>query len=107
MIGGEQIGGASIGTYFIMLLLGLAWAAWPVAILTNFRGLRDRHLRGSLRDQERLRRLPPYRWSRTDRKSDRRFATFIQYLVAIVFLVAAAALVIVALWGLARRAIEG
>ena len=100
----ETIGNASTGTYVFMLVLGLVWAAWPLVTLTNFRGFRDRHRRRALRGQERLRRLPPYRWlPRSDPESDERFAAVMQNVVAAVFLVAATLLVVVGIVGLARR----
>jgi hypothetical protein len=107
LMAAETVGNASVGTYVFMLLLGLAWAAWPLAVVTNFRGYRDGHLRRTLRGQERLRRLPPYRWRKTDPETDRKFGTTMQLLVATVFLLAAVALVVTAAVGLVRQSVQG
>jgi hypothetical protein len=104
----ETIGNASTGTYVLLLILGLAMALPALATMTNFQGFRERHLRRALRAQERIRRVPPYRWwARTDPEADRRFGAVMQFLVATVFLLAAVALVLIAVVGLARRAAGG
>jgi hypothetical protein len=103
----ETIGNASTGTYVFLLILGLAWALWPLASITNFRGYREAHLRRTLRAQERLRRVPPYRWWKIAPEADRKLGMIMQLLVDIVFLLAAAALVVIAIVGLVRRFIEG
>jgi hypothetical protein len=99
----ETLADASTGTYVFMLLLGLVWGLWPLAVITNFRGYRERHLERALRGQNRLRRLPPYRFLKSDPEGDRRFASFMQLFVATVFLLVAVVLVVVAVVRLARR----
>jgi hypothetical protein len=101
MMAADTIGNASTGACAFMLLLGLVLAIWPLATLTNFRGYRDGHARRILRSSERLRRLPPYRSWNVSRETDRRFTMAMQIVLAVVFLLAAAALV-VAIVGLAH-----
>jgi hypothetical protein len=103
----ETLGNASTGTYVLLLLLAFAWALWPLAILTNVRGYRDRSARRALRTSDQIRRLPPYRWWQGNPESDRRFATIMQFTVALVFLLVAAALAVTALVGLARGLVGG
>jgi hypothetical protein len=98
----EKVGEASTGTDVFLLLFALAWALWPLAILTNFKGYRDRSARRALRTARQIRRLPPYRWWERDPQSDRRFATFFQFVVAIGLLLSAIGLAAVALVGLLR-----
>jgi hypothetical protein len=103
MMAAEQITDASTGTYVFMLLLAAVLSLWPLAVLTNFRGYRDRHAQRALEASRR-----PLRWGRppssSPSESDRRFATAMQFVVAIVFQLAAAALIVVALVQLAARA---
>jgi hypothetical protein len=103
----ETLGNASTGTYVFMLLLGFFWALWPLAIITNFRGYRDSHARRTLRTSGLLRRVPPYRWLKSDPAADRRFMTATQYFVATVHLLVAVALIVLAVVGIVRRITEG
>jgi hypothetical protein len=99
----ETLGNAGTGTYVFLVLLGLAWSLWPLAVITNVRGYRESHARRTLRAGERLRRIPPYSWLRNDPTFDRTFTTAGQYVVAIAFLLVAAALVLVGIVSLVRN----
>jgi hypothetical protein len=107
MMADDTIGNASAGAYLFMLLVGLALAVWPLATLTNFRGYRNGHAQRVQRSGQRLRRFPPYRSWQLSSETDRRFTTATQIVVAVVFLLASAALVVTAIVGLVRRVTEG
>jgi hypothetical protein len=99
----ETLGDAGTGTYVFMVLLGVAWSLWPLAVITNFRGYRESHARRTLRASERLRRIPPYSWFKNDPEFDRILTTAGQYVLAIAFLLVAAALMVVGMVGLVRN----
>jgi hypothetical protein len=90
-----------------MLFIGFAFSLWPLAIITNFRGYRESHARRTLRTTQLVRRVPPYRWMKSDPAADRRFMTATQYVVATVHLLVAVALMVVAVVGIARRITGG
>ncbi|MEV4545086.1 hypothetical protein [Micromonospora echinaurantiaca] len=102
----NSLADAGPGAVVFMLLFGLLLAAWPIAVITNFRGYRDSHARRSITAGRRFvnaRALP----DGADAEHERAFSRIMQYVVAGGFLLAAAALVGAAAAELVRRVTGG
>ncbi|BCJ74735.1 hypothetical protein CS0771_42790 [Catellatospora sp. IY07-71] len=82
---GDKLGEGGVGRHVFLLLLGVAVALWMLAMLTNFRGMREDNLRRSVQGAQ------AYGWNRghEDPEMDRmrqRFAKVMQRVVCSIFL---------------------
>ena len=105
-MGPQPLSEVGVSGLAYMLVLGVALSLWPLAIVTNYRGLRDRHATRAVRSARRM-KFPFRLWPRTSSfESDLKFTKVTQWIVACVFLLGAAALITTAIVQLVDRAMR-